>query len=220
MSEKLMPREKALEFGIRSLNNEELLALIIKSAYKEKNVMELAKEVIDTANGFQNLLSLTYEELTSIKGIKKAKALEILAILEISKRLSKVDHISESQLTSPDKVVEWLRFNLGFESQELFFVIYLNGRNSVIKSEVLYKGNKNSANVSIDEILRKAILVKASSILVAHNHPSGDIEPSDADIDLTDKLARACSFMSIPLIDHIIVSKTGYFSFKNHCMLE
>ncbi len=220
MSEMIMPREKALQYGIRSLNNEELLALIIKSAYREKNVLELAREVIDTANGFESLLSLTYEELTSIKGIKKAKALEIMAILEISKRLSKVDRIAESQLSSPERVVEWLRFNLGFENQELFFVIYLNGRNSVIKSEVLYKGNKNSANVSIDEILRKALLVKASSILVAHNHPSGHTEPSSADIELTDKLSRACQLMGVPLVDHIIVSRTSYFSFKNHCMLE
>ncbi|MBQ6335490.1 MAG: DNA repair protein RadC [Erysipelotrichaceae bacterium] len=220
MSERLLPREKALQYGITSLSNDELLALILKSAYRKKNVFELAEEVIAMAHGFENLLSLTYEELTAIKGIKKAKALEIMAILEIYKRLSKVDRIAEPQLSSPDKVVEWLRFNLGFEDQEQFFVIYLNARNAIIKSEVLYKGNKNSANVSIDEILRKALLVKANSILVAHNHPSDVSEPSGADIDLTDKLSRACRLMSIPLIDHIIVSKSSYFSFKNHCMLE
>ena len=220
MSERLLPREKALQYGITSLSNDELLALILKSACRKKNVFELAEEVIAMAHGFENLLSLTYEELTAIKGIKKAKALEIMAILEIYKRLSKVDRIAEPQLSSPDKVVEWLRFNLGFEDQEQFFVIYLNARNAIIKSEVLYKGNKNSANVSIDEILRKALLVKANSILVAHNHPSDVSEPSGADIDLTDKLSRACRLMSIPLIDHIIVSKSSYFSFKNHCMLE
>ena len=173
MSDEMMPREKALEYGISSLNNNELLALIIKSAYKDRTVFELADDVIIKANGFKNLLTLTYEELTSIKGIKKAKAMEILAILEISKRLSKVDHISEAMLANPSKAVEWLRFSLGHSKQEEFLVVYLNTRNAVLKSEVLYKGNKHSANVSIDEVLRNALLVNASYILVAHNHPSG-----------------------------------------------
>ena len=215
-----MPRQKALQSGIASLSESELLALVLKSAGPKKNVFQLVDEVIEKANGFYNLPSLSYEELSSIGGIKEAKALELMAILEIAKRLSRPERIVEAELNSPDKVVEWLRFNLGFENQELFFVIYLNGRNSVIKSEVLYKGNKNSANVSIDEILRKALLVKASSILVAHNHPSGHTEPSSADIELTDKLSRACQLMGVPLVDHIIVSRTSYFSFKNHCMLE
>ncbi|MCR4634204.1 MAG: DNA repair protein RadC [Erysipelotrichaceae bacterium] len=216
----LMPREKALQTGIASLSNKELLALIIKSACKDKNVFGLAEEVIELANGFENLLALTYEELISVKGIKQAKALEILAILEVAKRLSRVDHVSEAELSSPNKVVEWLRFNLGFCSQEQFFVIYLNGRNRIIRSEVMYKGNKNMATVGVDEILRKAILMKASGILVAHNHPSDNLKPSHADIELTQRLYRACELVSIPLVDHIIVSKSGYFSFKNHSMLE
>ena len=217
---RVMPREKALENGISSLSDNELLALIIKSAYKQKNVFELADEIIETANGFINLPSLSYEELVSIKGIKKAKALEILAILEISKRLSRVDHISETELSNPAKVVDWLRFSLGFASQEEFFVIYLNSRNAIIKSEVLYKGNRHTATIGIDEILRKAILIKASYLIVAHNHPSDDVTPSNADIELTKRLQRACNLVSIPLIDHIIVGKSSYFSFKNHGMLE
>ena len=193
-----MPREKALEYGIASLSETELLALIIKSAYKNKNVFDLARDVIDLANGFE----------------------EIMAILEIAKRLSRIDHVSEAELSSPAKVVEWLRFNLGFCCQEQFFVIYLNGRNGIIRSEVMYKGNKNMATVGVDEILRKAILMKASGILVAHNHPSGNVKPSHADIELTQRLSQACQLVSIPLVDHIIVSKSGYFSFKNHSMLE
>ena len=215
-----MPREKALETGIASLSDTELLALIIKSAYKDKNVFELADEVIDAANGFSNLMSLSYEELVAIKGIKEAKALEIMAILEISKRLSKVDHISEAELSNPGKVVEWLRFNLGFASQEQFFVIYLNARSSIIRSEVMYKGNRNTATIGIDEILRKAILMKASYLIVAHNHPSDDVSPSRADIEVTEKLSAACKIVQIPLVDHIIVGRSSYFSFKNHSMLE
>lgn len=216
----MMPREKALEYGISSLNNNELLALIIKSAYKDRNVFELADDILNLANGFNNLLSLSYEELISIKGIKTAKALEIMAILEISKRLSKVDTICEKQLNNPGKVVEWIRFNVGYSNQEEFFVVYLNSRGCIIKSEVMFKGSKNSSIVAIDEIIRKAIIIKATSLVVAHNHPSDDVKPSKQDIDITHKLYKSCMMIGIPLLDHIIIGKSNYFSFNNHSMLE
>ena len=220
MSEEMMPREKALTYGLSSLNNSELLALVIKTGNKEKNVLELADEILDTANGFSNLMSLSYEELISIKGIKKAKALELMAILEIAKRLTKLESISEPQLNEPKKVVEWLRANLGYSSQEEFFAVYLNGKGGIIRSEIMYRGKKNSASVGVDEIMRKGILLKASGLLVAHNHPSDNVSPSDADIRLTRKLSSSGRMMGIPLLDHIIIGKTGYFSFKNHNMLE
>lgn len=214
-----MPREKAIKYGIASLNNNELLALVLKSAYKDRNVFELAEDVLTLANGFRNLLSLSYEELISIKGIKQAKALEIMAILEISKRLSKVDRICEAQLLNPDKVVEWIRFNVGYSNQEEFFVVYLNGKGSIIKSEVLYKGSKNSSIVAVDEILRKAIILKASGIVVAHNHPSDNVEPSVADINVTKKLYESSLLVDIPLLDHIIIGKSAYYSFKQNKIL-
>ena len=217
---RLMPRQKALQSGIASLSESELLALVLKRAGPKKNVSQLVDEVIEKANGFYNLPSLSYEELSSIGGIKEAKALELMAILEIAKRLSRPERIVEAELNSPDKVVEWLRFNLGFSMQEEFLAIYLNGRNAVIKSEILYRGSRNNAVIGIDEILRKAILIKASYLLVAHNHPSDNVTPSKADIELTEKLYSACRLVSIPLIDHIIIGKSSYFSFKNHSMLE
>jgi len=220
VSDEIMPREKALEFGISYLSNSELLALIIKSAYRDRTVFELADEVIEKANGFMNLMSLSYEELTSIKGIKKAKALEIMAILEIAKRLSHIDHITRNQLDEPSKIVEWLRFNVGYSQQEEFFVIYMDGKGDILRSEVMYKGNRNSTAVGIDEIIRKAILQKASYILVAHNHPSDNVKPSAADIELTNKLYQSARMVGVPLLDHIIVGKSSYFSFKNHDMLK
>lgn len=218
MSE-MMPREKALEYGISSLNNNELLALIIKSAYKDRNVFELADDILKLANGFDNLMSLSYEELISIKGIKTAKALELMAILEISKRLSKVDTINEPQLNNPSKIVEWLRFNVGYAIQEEFFAVYLNARGSIIKAEIMYKGSRNSSIVGVDEILRKAIILKASAIVVAHNHPSDNVEPSGNDIDITNKLYNSAKMLGIPLLDHLIIGKSNYFSFKNNNML-
>lgn len=215
-----MPREKAIEYGISSLDNSELLALILKTSYSKSNVFMLVDDLLEKANGFKNLFSLTYEELISIKGIKQAKALEILAILEIGKRLSKVDKIEDIELSDPKKVVEWLRFSLGFSDKEKFFVIYVNGKGNILKNEIVSTGSRNSSIVGIDEILRKAILLKAAYILVAHNHPSDNVKPSLTDIDFTERLCNSCDMMGIPLLDHIIIGKSSYFSFKNQCMLK
>ncbi len=215
-----MPREKALQYGISSLSNVELLALVIKSAYRNKGVLELSKDIIDKAGSFADLLSLTYEELTLIKGIKKAKAMEILGILEICKRLTKIDRVAEPEINSPEKLVDYLRFSLAYSFQEEFFVIFMNNRGNVIKSEVMFKGNSSSATIGIDEILRKALLLKARGLIVAHNHPSDNCTPSDADIDLTARLGRSCAMMGLVLHDHIIISRTGYFSFKQQSMLK
>ena len=215
-----MPREKALQYGISSLSNVELLALVIKSAYRNKGVLELSKDIIDKAGSFADLLSLTYEELTLIKGIKKAKAMEILGILEICKRLTKIDRVAEPEINTPEKLVDYLRFSLAYSFQEEFFVIFMNNRGNVIKSEVMFKGNSSSATIGIDEILRKALLLKARGLIVAHNHPSDNCTPSDADIDLTARLGRSCAMMGLALHDHIIISRTGYFSFKQQSMLK
>lgn len=215
----MLPREKAINYGISSLNNHELLALVIKSAYKEKNVLDLSKDIVEYAGGFDNILSLSYEELINIKGIKKAKALEILAILEIAKRLSRVEYIKEDSLTNPGKIVDWIRFNIGFKNNEEFYVIYLNAAGKVIKSEVLFVGCKNASVVGIDETMRRAILLKASAFVVCHNHPSGNVNPSFADKKITKELKEAGELLSIKLLDHIIVSKDSYFSFLNEGLL-
>lgn len=215
----MLPREKAVNYGINSLSNSELLALVIKSAYKDKNVIELSKEIIESASGFENLLSLSYEELINIKGIKQAKALEILAILEIARRLSRIDCIKEETLNNPDKIVEWIRFNIGFKDKEEFYVMFLNAAGKIIKSEVLFVGCKNSSIVGIDETMRRAILLKASAFIVCHNHPSGNVNPSYADKKITKDLMDAGKLLSIKLLDHIIVSKDSYFSFLREGLL-
>ena len=223
----MLPREKTLKYGINYLTNEELLALVIKTGPKGSNVFKLVEEIIEKANGFKNLLTLTYEELTSIKGIGKAKSLELLAILEIARRLSSMDTISERQLDTPDKIADWLRFEIAFSSQEEFVVIFLANSGKIIKHEILFKGSKNCSVVSPDEILvlclnsykKQAILYKAAAIVVCHNHPSDRVEPSQADLQLTSNLKRACSVMSIPLLDHIIVGKDSYYSFRENGVL-
>lgn len=215
----LLPREKAIHNGINSLTNSELVALVLKSGYRDKSVFEIADEIIDKANGFDNLLSLSYEELIEVKGINRAKALEILGILEISRRLSELKKISHEQLDSPEAIANWIRYNIAFANEERFFVIYLNSALRIIKSEVLFEGDKNRASVGIDVVLRKAILNKATSIIVGHNHPSEEVNPSAADIQLTRNLKGTSDMLGIKLLDHLIVSRGDFFSFKKNGLL-
>ena len=215
----MLPREKALNYGIGSLTNSELLALVIKSGNKDNTVFNIVDNLLDKANGFSNLLSLTYEELIEVKGINQAKALELLAILEIAKRLSVVSTIKEDDLLSPSKIIEWLKFNVGFSNVEQFMVLYLNRNGKIIKSEVLFKGTKDQSLIGVDEILRKAILLKTSAIVICHNHPSGSVLPSTSDKVTTENIKKACEMMSIRLLDHIIISQSSYYSFKQAGLL-
>lgn len=215
----LMPREKALAFGINSLSNVELIALILKTGYLNKDVFELAEELIDVADGFENILSLSYEELISIKGIKEAKGLEIMAILEMSKRLSKIQLLSKEMDVDFNSIINYLRFEHGFSNREEFVVLYLNARSKIIKVDVEFIGNKNTTIIGIDDILRKALLLKARSIIIAHNHPGKSITPSDADIKLTNALSQSAAMMGIPLLDHLIITNGDFFSFKRARLL-
>ncbi len=214
-----MPREKALNYGISSLSNSELISLVLKSAYKDSNVFKLADELIDTAGGFNNLLSLTYDELVSIKGIKKAKAMEILAILEISKRLTEIDCISENKTLNPLLIIDHLRFKIGFNDKEEFYVVYVNNAGKIIKSEVMYRGTMDSSLVAINEVLRNALMVKTKNLIIAHNHPSDNCKPSNKDIELTKAMVMGCRQVGLNLLDHLIISKTNYFSFKKEGLL-
>ena len=183
--------------------------MLFRSAYKEKNVFDLTEEILEKAGGFNNLLSLSYDELVSIKGIKKAKALEILAILEVSKRLAKVDSVSENRTLNPLILVDYLRFNLGFSSQEEFFVVFLGAGGRILKASTLFKGTGDRAIVGVDDIFRNALLCKARSIVVAHNHPSGNCNPSKEDIDITRRISEGSKLVGITLLDHIIISNTS-----------
>lgn len=216
---KLLPREKALEFGIGSLDDQELLALILKTGYAKQSVFEVASDLLEKANGISNLCALDYEELLSIKGLGEAKALELLAIGEINKRLSRIDKVSETTFNDPASLVNWIRFNIAFNNQEEFFVLYISSIGKVIKNEVLFKGTKSSSLVSVDEVLRRAVLLRADSLVVAHNHPGGMANPSEADLDITEKLMKCLKLMDLKLLDHVIVTRNDFFSFRKAGLL-
>lgn len=142
----------------------------------------------------------------------------IQTIKELFKRMSKVDYVNEESLSNPGKIVDWVRFNIGFKNNEEFYVMYMNAAGKVIKSESMFIGNKNACTIGVDEVMRKAILLKAYAFVVCHNH-SQNPSPSFADKKITKELKSAGELLSIKLLDHIIVTKDSYFSFLKEGLL-
>ena len=189
------PREKMLREGIDRLSDEELIAIILRNGTKNNSVLDIAKDLIKQYGGLNGLLNCDIYSLMKIKGIKKAKAITLLTILEITKRANK----------------ERMHFN---EKQENFMVIYLNIKLHIIKKEILFKGGDTGAYVDVNMMFKNAILCGAKNIICVHNHPSGDSSPSKEDMDITENIRNLSKITKINLLDHIIIGKKEYFSFK------
>ncbi|HCY06429.1 MAG: DNA repair protein RadC [Erysipelotrichaceae bacterium] len=207
------PREKALKFGIKTLSNRELLALIIRNGYQGKSSLSIAEELLYKCNGIGNLANLELNDFLSIKGIKEVKALEILACIEIARRIAFKESLDTDVIENPDKMISWLNKEIGFDKQENFMVVYLDVKNKIITYKTLFIGTIDKSIVHPREIFKEALLVSSSRIMLVHNHPSGDVTPSDADISVTKKIVEAGKLMGINVLDHIIVSNNRYFSF-------
>jgi len=215
----LLPREKAITYGLEYLSDEELLALLLQSGGKGISVFEMVEKLLTSCGGLKRLATLSYEELISIKGIKQSKAYKLLALFEIYRRLSLVERIDKYQLNNPHKIATWLRLLIGSESQEKFMVLFLNSRYELLKYEILFIGDEKSSLVSLKELMRKALLYRSNYLVVAHNHPSGNCLPSNNDKLMTNKLKKACEYLGIGLLDHLIVSSEDYYSFAKEKLL-
>ena len=208
------PREKFLEKGPATLSDVELLAVVLKSGTKDKDVLDLASEVMKTYFNFNNLLNCRYNDLTKIKGIKKAKAIEILAIMEIAKRMQKSKIETIKIINSPEDIYKNFSVFIKEEKQEHFMVIFLNIKSHVIRHETLFIGGSSFSVIDINLILKKSIEYGACKIICLHNHPSGDPTPSNQDIKITKKINMTAQMLDIQLLDHIIIGKNSYISLK------
>lgn len=208
------PREKAIKNGIESLSNEELLALILRCGTKNKSVLELSTFIIKKYKTFNNLVNSSYEELILIEGIKEAKAIEILAIMEIAKRIQKNKINDVKKISKPEDIYNYFSILLEEEKQEIFMVIFLNVKSHIIKYEKLFVGGINYSIIDINLIFKKAISYGASKIVCLHNHPSGDPTPSNQDIIITQKIIKVGELVNIQLIDHLIIGRKKYISLK------
>lgn len=209
------PREKLIQYGPHRLSNTELLAIILRSGKKGENVIELSNKILKKFKS-ENLPILSYKELKDFPGLGPAKACEIIACFELGKRLLKGK--TEGFYLHPEDVWKELK-DIRDNKKEHFVIFYLDSRNQEIKREVISVGSLNASLVHPREVFEPAVKNLAAQILLAHNHPSGDSEPSEEDLEINKRLSEAGKILGIEVIDHIIVTRNSYFSFKEKELL-
>jgi len=207
------PREKLVAKGVGALKNEELLAILLGSGVQGKDVRKLAKEIISLMD--EGLGQLTLERLCTIHGLGTAKASQILAALELSKRYL---IRSNRRITDAADVYQELA-KYADRSQEYFLTITLDGASHIIQTRTVFIGTLNQSLVHPREVFADAIADRAAGIIVAHNHPSGTLEPSRADMQITQRLKEVAKLVGIELLDHVILTKEGYYSFSDEGVL-
>ena len=208
------PRERLLLYGSNFLSNEELLMIILKTGTKKISVKELANNLLISTKGINNLKNINYNNLIKIEGIGKVKAIELLAIIELSKRMN--NQYQEQELikcTSPKNIINYFHNLFIDKKQEEFYCIYLDNKKNYIAKKKLFIGSINNSIAHPREIFKEAYLLSASFIICIHNHPSGDPTPSKEDINITSNLYKISNLHAIYLIDHIIIGKNSYYSF-------
>lgn len=207
------PRERLHKYGASALSDAELLALILKTGSREENVIDLSNRLI-SKYGIDKLSSCSLRELQEIKGIGSAKASQILAIFEITKRRD-LSASSGRQIRSAEDVYTCSFPKIGLLNKEHFMALYLDSKNRIIKDEIVSIGILNSSLVHPREVFRSAIKECANSIVLVHNHPSGDPLPSEEDDIISKKLFDVGKLLSIEVLDHVIIGKGSYYSFKD-----
>lgn len=214
------PREKLLYRGLASLSDAELIAILIGSGNNEETAVELSRRILGTVKNNLNALGkLDVEALKKFKGIGEAKAIAVIAALELGRRRNQSVALKMQQITSSRDVANFLQPVMGDLSHEEFWVLHLNRHNKIIHYERISQGGLTGTVIDVRVILKKALEKLATSIIIAHNHPSGNLQASDSDRKITRQLKAAASLMEIPLLDHLIITQTGYYSFADEGIL-
>lgn len=209
------PKEKLLTYGAETLNNSELLAIILGNGIKGENAVELSNRILNEFNNLDGILTAEYEDIISIKGIKSYKASQIMALSELFKRFRTLKAgRREVKITSPRDLADLLMGEMKCLNQEVLKVISLSTKNIVIEAKDVFKGSLNNSIVHPREIFKRAISNHSASIIICHNHPSGDPTPSREDINITLRIKECGRIIGIPLIDHIIIGNNNYISMK------
>ena len=206
-----MPREKLINYGAENLTETELFAIILRTGNKNKNVIELSREIIEKIKNL-NLTNITYHELLEINGINKAKASQIISVLEIAKRINNKTTSKKIKLKNSEDAYKIVKHEMQILKEEIVIALYTNNRNHIIKKEIISKGGINYSIIDQRIIIKKAILLGAAGFFLFHNHPSGDPTPSLEDKALTKKIKQSCKLFDIVFLDHIIIGDECYYS--------
>jgi DNA repair protein RadC len=208
------PRERFVQNGPQSLSNHELLALLLGTGSREESVLQLANRMLSQFEGLRLLKDATLEELTQIKGIGQAKAIHVLAAVEIGRRIANHTLDERYVIRSPEDGAKYLMNDMRFLTQEHFVCLYLNTKNQVIHRQTIFIGSLNASIVHPREVFKEAVRRSAASVICVHNHPSGDPTPSREDIEVTKRLAESGKIVGIELLDHLIIGENKYVSLK------
>ena len=207
------------ERGAQALGNSELLAILLRTGTAAESALRLAENLLDRAGGLAGLGHATLEEVEQVRGIGEAKAVTLLAALELGRRVDSLAPLDRTAVRTPDDVAALLLPRFRYESRESFVAVLLSTKNHVLKTPVISVGSLNASIVHPRELFREAINASAAAVIVAHNHPSGDPTPSPEDVSLTRKLVEAGKILDIPVLDHVVLGDGKYVSFKEKGIL-
>lgn len=213
------PRERLLRYGVEALSNSELLAIILRSGSKKESILNLSSRIIKENGGLNGLLSCTIDDFMSLYGIGRAKAAQLIALSELSKRFKSYKGGDEYKIMKPDDAAELVMEDMRYLKQEHLKVIMLNTKNIVIFIKDVSVGSLNSSIVHPREVFCDAIRKSSASIIICHNHPSGDPTPSNEDINITHRLKESGKLLGIDLLDHIIIGNGTYVTLKQKGIL-
>ena len=214
------PREKLLFNGAATLSDSELLAILIHKGSREKTAVDLAKDILKLSkDNLSELGKLSLKDLMKVKGIGEAKAISIAAALELGRRRQTSGTLQKKVISTSNDIADYLMAKLKDYRHEVFAVLYLNRANKINHFEIVSEGGITGTVADPRIILKKALEEDAVSIILCHNHPSGSLKPSRADEDLTHKIKEAAKYFDIRVLDHMIVSDAGYFSFADEGLL-
>ncbi len=208
------PRELLLDKGPEFVSDAGLVAILLRSGIKGKDAVTLSRELLSHFGNLRGLLNAEKKDLKNIKGLGGAKIAQLLAATELAKRQIKEQMIEKDAIHGPEDVIEYLSLSMSDLKQEVFKVIYLNTANTILAVEDLFKGTVDQSAVYPREIIKRAFELNASGLIFVHNHPSGDLKPSQHDLSLTEKLFKACLAVDLKPLDHLIIGPNGYTSLK------
>jgi DNA repair protein RadC len=210
------PREKFISKGKEALSDSELLAILIRSGTRDRSALAVSQEILQLSeNNLSALAKMHLQDLMKVKGIGSTKAVTIMTALELGRRRRLSEAVNRVKINTSNDAYDLIAPLLEDLTTEQFWVIYLNNANKVLCKEQISAGGMTATIVDIRLILKRALELNSTALVLCHNHPSGTLEPSKADVDVTHKMKKAASYMDIQVLDHLIVSDIAYFSFAD-----